>query len=88
MAITLQKFNTVDLAAGAPTQLVAGSVGNWTFQLLNLGPGALEVSDDSGMSSYFTLPVNMSLPVSAWGPEGVWVSAAEAGQVSVALLPR
>lgn len=86
--VTLQPFNTIALAAATPTQLVASTMGNYTVQLLNLGPGDLQISSDPAMASFFTLPASMGFPVSIWGPTGIWVSAAEAAEVSAALVPR
>ena len=90
MAITLQPYNTISLSAGTPTQLVGPLSGHYWIQILNQGGGNVGVADTSaasGGSGAFTLLPNLSVTPYVYGPSGIWVNAAAASQISVALMP-
>lgn len=88
MAITLEPYNTITLS-GAPEQLIApGKAGSWYFQILNNGPGAVQVAQSAAAlaSSPFTLNSQLSFTPFLFGPSGVWVEGG--GSISVALIPN
>lgn len=88
VAVVLQPFNTLSLAAATPKLLVAPSAGNFTVQMLCTGTGPVLISKDPAFGSAYTLAQQVPFAVSIWGPSGIWVSAAAAESLSVALIPN
>ncbi|HXA25620.1 MAG TPA: Ig-like domain-containing protein [Acetobacteraceae bacterium] len=85
--VTLKPLNTLSLVAATPQWLV-GPLGNYTFQMLNLGTGPVLISESPSFNSSYTLPPQTPFALSLWGPTGIFVSAAAAESLSVALIPR
>jgi len=62
--------------------------GHYTVELLNLGTGPVLVSPDPSFNAAFTLPPATPFATYIWGPSGIFVSAAAAESLSVALVPN
>lgn len=92
VTVVLKPFNNVALATGNAYNLVAPGSGHYYFSILNLGTGDVAISNANTVSATdpgsYLLPPNLSLSPLAWGTTGVWVAAAAAESISVALLPR
>ena len=92
-ATTLAPYNTIQLAANTPVQLVAPDPGRYLLNVWNIGTGHLFVSDKNNPGANvtsFEVPAGQAVPfqILIWGPDGIWVAADAAGPVSVALIPR
>lgn len=91
-AITLQRYNTITLAASTAQQLlIPGPVGPYYYlQILNLGPGNLYIKGDGTVSATdpasFELPINLSISPLVTG--GLWILADAAGKASVQMVPQ
>jgi hypothetical protein len=86
--VTLKPLNTLSLVAATPQWLVGPMTGHYTVQMLNLGTGPVLISPDPTFSAAYTLPPQTPFAEYIWGPTGIYVSAAAAESLSVALIPN
>ena len=90
MAVQLNPYNNVALAASTPTQLAASS-GWWNLTLIATAAGTYIKQNNTVAAAdpaSFPLPANIPVNLVIWGPSGIWALATAAGNLGALLTPQ
>jgi hypothetical protein len=89
MAFQLTPYNNVALTASTPLQLTAGP-GHYNLTLVSAEVVYIKNANTVSASdaASFPIPANVPVTITIWGPTGIWVVAAAAGNVGALLTPR